>query len=377
MPFRRFFPAGSLCVLLIVCSACATAPRVAEYRSADVSTLTAADPGRSSILDGRARFREVFCGLARGSGAATASDPDCADLLWRSADEPPVVALVGGGPSPASTPAASPSAAGPLRFVLVTGAFDDCYGDEGLPFREAATALSAKGYDVQTVRLSGRSSAAADAEALDSAILPMLTVEGPRLVLIGYSKGAVDILEMLGAHPEVAPRIAAVVSVAGPVHGTPLATVARPLYDGLLAHAMAGRCSPGDGGVIDSLVPEVRRRWFETHVLPTDVRFYSLVALPRWAVMARALKASWRVLAGSSRLNDGQIRAQDALIPGSTLLGFVDADHWGIALRIERVLPHIAARADRRPFPQLELLEAVFLTVSADVARAKAPDVPP
>jgi dienelactone hydrolase len=361
-------------VLLAVCSACATAPRVAEYRNADVSTLTAADPGRSPILDGRARFREVFCGLARGSGAATASDPDCADLLWRSADEPAIAAPATGAPASAR---ASPSAAGPLRFVLVTGAFDDCYGDEGLPFREAARALSAKGYDVQTVRLSGRSSAVADAEALDRAILPMLRVEGRRLVLIGYSKGAVDILEMLGTHPEVAPRIAAVVSVAGPVHGTPLATVARPLYDGLLAHAMAGRCSPGDGGVIDSLVPEVRRRWFETHALPSEVRFYSLVALPRWDVMARALKASWRVLAGSSRLNDGQIRAQDALIPGSTLLGFVDADHWGIALRIERVLPHIAARADRRPFPQLELLETIFLTVSADVARAGAPDVPP
>ena len=55
------------------------------------------------------------------------------------------------------------------------------------------------------------------------------------------------------------------------------------------------------------------------------------------------------------------------LIPGSTLLGLVDTDHWGIALHIERVLPHIAARADPRPFPQLELLEAVFLTVRADL----------
>lgn len=370
MSSRRYFRAGSLLVLLAMCTGCATAPRIAEYREARTPTLTSAAPDGLPTQDGRARFREVFCGLAQASGVAPSTDPDCTDLLWRFADEPAVSARNPRVPlAPALiTPSApaSPSAARPLRFVLVTGAFDDCYGDDGLPFREAAGALSTKGYDVQTVRLSGRSSATVDAETLESAILPMLAVDGPRLVLIGYSKGAVDVLEMLGAHPEVAPRIAAVVSVAGPVHGTPLATFARPLYDGLLAHAMAGRCDPGDGGVIDSLVPEVRRRWFETHTLPAEVRFYSLVALPRWEVMARALKASWRVLAGSSRLNDGQIRAQDALIPGSTLLGFVDADHWGIALRIERVLPHIAARTDSHPFPQRELLEAVFLTVRAD-----------
>lgn len=359
-PFRPV----SVCVLLALSSACATAPRVAEYRNAVAPMTGVADAARPSIADGRARFREVFCGLARGSGAVSPADPDCAELLWRFADESAAAAPAADAAAP---PAASPPLAGSLRFVLVTGAFDDCYGDEGLPFREAAAALSAKGYDVQTVRLSGRSSAAADAEALDGAILPMLEVEGRRVVLIGYSKGAVDILEMLGAHPALAPRVAAVVSVAGPVHGTPLASYARPFYDGLLSHAMSGRCSAGDGGVIDSLLPEVRQRWFETHALPTEVRYYSLAALPRWEVMARTLKASWRVLARSSRLNDGQIRAQDALIPGSTLLGFVDADHWGIALRIERALPHIAARADPRPFPQRELLEAVFLTVIADV----------
>lgn len=364
MSSRRYIRAGSIFALLAMCTACATAPRIAEYREARTPTVASVDPDGPTIRDGRAHFREVFCGLAQASGAAPSTDADCADLLWRLADEPAIASPAAGG---TASVRASPAVAEPLRFVLVTGAFDDCYADEGLPFREAASALSAKGDDVHTVRLSGRSSAAFDAEALDSALLPMIAAEGRRIVLIGYSKGAVDILEMLGAHPELVPRVAAVVSIAGPVFGTPLASLARPFYDGLLAHAMAGRCSPGDGGVIDSLVPEVRRRWFETHALPTEVRFYSLVALPRWEVMSRALKASWRVLARDSRLNDGQIRAQDALIPGSTLLGFVDTDHWGIALHIERVLPHIAARADPRPFPQLELLEAVFLTVRADL----------
>ena len=42
-----------------------------------------------------------------------------------------------------------------------------------------------------------------------------------RLVLIGYSKGAPDILGGLVTYPELAQRVAAVVSVAGSVNGSP------------------------------------------------------------------------------------------------------------------------------------------------------------
>ena len=37
--------------------------------------------------------------------------------------------------------------------------------------------------------------------------------------------------------------------------------------------------------------------------------------------------------------NDGQLAANDAIVPGSALLGYVNADHWAIAIALSRQLP--------------------------------------
>ena len=50
----------------------------------------------------------------------------------------------------------------------------------------------------------------------------------------------------------------------------------------------------------------------------------------------------------------------DALIPGSTLLGYVNADHWAIAMPISREMPLVAETLiDRNAFPREVLLEAI------------------
>ena len=50
----------------------------------------------------------------------------------------------------------------------------------------------------------------------------------------------------------------------------------------------------------------------------------------------------------------------DALIPGSTLLGYVNADHWAIAMPISRDMPVVAQTLiDRNNFPREVLLEAI------------------
>ncbi len=353
MTSRHAYATALAAALAIALGGCAALPRAEDYRLATLATAGSLQQP-AALADGRARFRELFCDLRQRAGERDPDDPACERLLWRMQDEPPAP------PQGQGTPSAGPP--GAHRFVLVTGAFDDCYGDEGLPFHEGALELARRGYRLDTVRLSGRSSSAANAQALDRAIRPMLAAPGGRLVLIGYSKGTVDILELLAAYPDLVPGIAAVVGVAGPVFGTPLAHEGAVFYDTLLSRAFASRCSPGDGGVLDSLDPATRRAALGARPPPAGVRFYSLLALPESGRISSALKPSWRMLARSSRYNDGQVRVQDGLIPGSTLLGFANADHWGIALRIERVLPHLAARAVVQPYPQRELLEAILLT---------------
>jgi hypothetical protein len=55
---------------------------------------------------------------------------------------------------------------------------------------------------------------------------------------------------------------------------------------------------------------------------------------------------------------------EDAVIPGSTLLGYVNADHWDVAISIERQMPHLSARSSSRQFPRDKLLDAMLLFVS-------------
>ena len=70
----------------------------------------------------------------------------------------------------------------------------------------------------------------------------------PRLVLIGYSKGAPDILEAVVAYPEIRRRVAAVVSAAGAIGGSALANDAEQYQADLLQHFPGATCGPGDGG---------------------------------------------------------------------------------------------------------------------------------
>ena len=72
---------------------------------------------------------------------------------------------------------------------------------------------------------------------------------GPsRLVLIGYSKGAPDILEAVVAYPEIRRHIAAVVSAAGAIGGSALANDAEQYQADLLRHFPGATCTSGDGG---------------------------------------------------------------------------------------------------------------------------------
>ncbi|MFP3408635.1 hypothetical protein SB757_28910, partial [Pseudomonas sp. SIMBA_065] len=90
----------------------------------------------------------------------------------------------------------------------------------------------------------------------------------PRLVLIGYSKGAADVLEAVVAYPEIRSRVAAVVSAAGAVGGSPLANDAQQYQADLLRYFPGATCNSGDGGAVQSLRPATRQAWMAHNPLP-------------------------------------------------------------------------------------------------------------
>lgn len=327
---------------------CATYPTASELSAARLDLAPAV------VLDGRGRFREIFCAIAARDGAAPQGDAGCETLLWHLADEPAP------GRQPRPLPPIDPG----LRFFLVTGALTDCFGADALPYRAAVRQLAGQGITVGTIRVSGRSSASHNARQIAGVLAAASLEQHQRTVLMGYSKGAVDVLHFLDEFPDAARQVAAVVSLAGPVYGSPLAESSAWAYDHLLAQAFGGRCDPGDGGLVDSMLPEVRRSWLDGRALPGHVAYFSVGAFTTREHLARGLRASWRLLAGSDQRNDGQVLAADALIPGSMLLGFANSDHWGLALAIENELPYLGARTAGNPLPQGALLEAILRQVS-------------
>jgi hypothetical protein len=331
---------------------------------AEIAGSVAAVPvtaGEPAFRDGRARFREIFCAIAARDGAAAADDPACETALWRLADEP----------LPSEQPRPLPPIDPSLRFFLVTGALSDCFGADALPYREGVERLAATGVAVGTLRVSGRSGASHNARQIAGVLADALD-PADRVVLVGYSKGAVDILHFLDEFPDAARQVVAVVSLAGPIHGSQLAERGAWIYDHLLSGAFANRCDPGDGGIADSMRPDVRREWLATHPLPPGVAYFSVAAFTTRAHLAWALRPSWRLLAAGDRRNDGQVLPGDALVPGSTLLGYPNADHWGLAIAIERELPRLMKRPEGNVVPQPVLLEAILRQVSETLAAGGA-----
>ena len=58
--------------------------------------------------------------------------------------------------------------------------------------------------------------------------------------------------------------------------------------------------------------------------------------------------------------NDSQVVFHDSLVPGGTLLGYLNADHWAVAMPFNRDHPTLSSMfITRNAFPREVLLEAI------------------
>lgn len=347
-------PAFALAASILL-SGCASLPTADELRKAPSPHFAAQAP--IGISDGRGGFRHLFCDSLAEYPEDAGSRVPCDFWLHHMDDEP-------AGEAPRQAGGA------PLQVLLVTGAFSDCFGEDARPFRSAIGPLRDQGHRIDTIVVGGRSGTAHNAREIAAYLEQWPVQPGAPLVLIGYSKGTSDILQFLVDFPDPASRVDAVVSIAGSVGGSPLADAYHGLYDLLFSHLPYGHCPPGDGEVVDSLRPEVRDRWLRDNSLPAHIRYYSLAAFTTRDRVARALTAPWKSLLKHDRRNDGQLLPEDALIPGSTLLGYLDADHWAVALHIEDESSLLAHREEGARFPQLALIQAVLQQVATDMSGA-------
>jgi pimeloyl-ACP methyl ester carboxylesterase len=344
---------------LLAFGGCAATPVAEGGLTAPVQSKTVG--GGPGMRDGRPAFRAAFCSMLREEGLAASQDLACERWLWRLTDEP------------AGEPRETPSAAStePLEVLLVTGAFNECVGAESRPFSAGAARLQGAGSTVRTLVVGGRSGTVHNARQIAEALTASPSAAEAKVILVGYSKGTLDILRFLVDYPQLARRVDAVVSVASPIFGTPLADTAGPTYAALLSRLPYDKCPPGDCQVLASLRPDVATEWITSNALPAQVRYYSLAGFTTQERVARMLEPGWRLLNRIDARNDGQVIAADAVIPGATLLGYANADHWGVAQQIEAVHPVLAGRSDPTPYPLEQLFLAIVAFVTDDLGRGR------
>jgi hypothetical protein len=136
----------------------------------------------------------------------------------------------------------------------------------------------------------------------------------------------------------------------------------------LLRRWPGARCTEGDGGAVDSLRPATRQAWLAKNPPPADVRTYSVVALPEPDNISAVLRSSHAKLGRIDERNDSQVLFFDQIIPGSTLLAFLNADHWSVAVPIARSHEFVgAALVDRNAYPREALVEAILRLVEEDL----------
>jgi hypothetical protein len=339
---------------------CSFAPLVPWSR--DLAPLHVGTDDDGALVDGRGRFREIFCAVNSDHGDSLPDYRPCEDALMRIGIEPPAT----GAPVPLGN-------SGQDFLVLLVPGFGYQCVKGWLDHDYSAPKHVAKyGYQVELLEVNGVASSAANAAVIRDFIADLPPDEAGRpLVLIGYSKGAPDILESLVAYPEVAEKVVAVVSFAGAVGGSPLAESVTQSQMKLLTRVPRSSCDLGDAGAMRSLSPAYRRQWIREHELPGSIRYYSVISFPDPETrISSGLKSSWRELAErADARNDSQLIFYDQAIPGSTLLAFTNADHWAMAVPVARQHEFAASTfANHNDFPREVMLEALLRYIEEDLA---------
>jgi len=344
-------------LLLALLSACASQPQApSPAESAAELQQVISDEG---LHDGRGRFRETLCAVLAEHGAAL---PD-----YRSCDA--ALTTVGAEQGSSGEPVNLAQATGDYLFLLVPGLGWECFAN-WLDIQDSAPQHVANfGYDFATVSVDGLSSSTHNARQIRDFVagLPPEQADRP-LVIMGYSKGAPDILEAVASYPELAQRTVAVISLAGAVRGSPLANDASQGQANLLTRVPGSKCDKGDEGAVASLRTDVRQQWLADNPLPGNIRYYSVVTYPAQERISWGLKGSYRKLSEIDPRNDTQVPIFDQIIPGSTLVAFLNADHWAIAVPVARQHAFVGSTfVDHNDYPREAFLEALLRYVEEDL----------
>jgi len=340
--------------------ACASQPPSPEEAGLPSIAEHIVDAG---LVDERGQFRELFCASLEEHGQELYGYRPCDQALIADPREP-----LGSGKVPPLD-----YSQGNYVTLVVPGLGWECLAEWLDKNSGDYTHVRRFGFDVRLVEVDGLSSSENNARQIRDYIVALPEADAEReLILLGYSKGAPDALTALANYPEVAERVVAMVSVAGAVKGSPLADDAKQSDANLLTWVPGSDCGKGDEGAVASLRSVGRQAFLAENALPSHIAYYSIVASPNPERVSRGLRMTYNVLSEIDPRNDSQLLFYDQMIPGSTLLALLDADHWAVAVPLAESHEFVAGilLIDQNKYPRDTLLEATLRYVESDLANS-------
>jgi len=193
-----------------------------------------------------------------------------------------------------------------------------------------------------------------------------------KYIVVSYSKGSPDVQEALANDAQARNAVAAHVTIAGAVGGSPIAETMPAIAQRYAGMLKLGTC---DGNVADafkSLRQDVRKQFLQDHPDPL-VPSFSLAAVSDETTTSKMLLEAWKLLTAYDPRTDSQLLLSDALIPGGDFLGTLHADHLAVALNYENVAESsIKAFTDHNHYPRVALFEAAVRFAAANLESKSA-----
>lgn len=257
------------------------------------------------------------------------------------------------------------------HVAIVSGVLSVCGGDSTafLEGREHMRTVHGLPVDLIAAR---NGSSTANGKTIAQFVRDNYHKDNRKFILIGYSKGAPDILEGMAADPEAARSVAALITVAGAIGGSPIAELMPAQAQQWIQAISLGQCKGDLYSAFRSLRRDVRRKFLAQHPDP-GFPVYSISAVSSKAETSKVLLESWMFLSIYGQPEDSQLLESDTRYPGGHILGAVHADHIAVAVPYENSTdPEIRKMVNHNHFPRTTLLEALLRYVISDLNASRA-----
>ncbi len=257
------------------------------------------------------------------------------------------------------------------RVLIVPGFFSACASSIAPAFGDGLDHMrNQHGMTVETW-VPPNDSSEANGAAIAQYLRDHMVTDQRKYIVVGYSKGAPDVQIALALHPEAKDAVAAFIAVAGAVGGSLIADLLPAQANNWIDRFKLGKCEGDVATALTSLKKSVRQQFLAAHPNPV-VPSYSLPAISDRAHTSKALLEAWQLMSYLSQRQDSQLAYEDAILPGSTVLGTARADHLAVAMPFEKASDSsIRSFADQGHYPRAALLEAMLRFVIGDLEAAK------